>query len=77
MDDWLVALGKKIRKIRLQKGISIRALAEQAGLDKNQLLRIEKGEANLRYLTLCTLADTLGTPISDMVKMELDDPQKE
>lgn len=66
MDQRLLALGSRLRELRKDKNLSIRALAGFANIDKNQLLNIEHGKVNLRYLTLCDLAEALSVTVGDL-----------
>lgn len=67
MDERLTALGTRLRKLRLENDMSIRALSERAGLDKNQILRVERGEADPKYTTLYRIAEALGVSVGDLL----------
>ncbi len=59
----LLALGRAIRARRLERGLSIAALAREAGISAGHLATIEQGKSNPRFATLDALAralDTLG-----------------
>lgn len=36
--------GQKLKEMRIERGLSIRKLAELAGVNKSTIMRIEKGE---------------------------------
>lgn len=59
-DPDLIALGRMVRTVREQKGMSLTELAEAAGFKRRRLVRIEAGELDPRYDGLITLADGLG-----------------
>ena len=67
MDKRLTALGDRLRMLRCDQNMSIRALEATSSVDKNQILRIEQGEADPKYTTLCRIADALGVSIRDLV----------
>lgn len=67
MDKRLKTLGDRLRMLRNKQGMSIRELETGSGVDKNQILRIEQGEADPKYTTLCRIADALGVSIRDLV----------
>jgi transcriptional regulator with XRE-family HTH domain len=56
----LIALGRMVRAVREQKGMSAAELAAAAGFKRRRLLRIEAGELDPRYDGLIALADGLG-----------------
>lgn len=53
-------IGQQLQDAREEKGISIRALAEQTGLNKSQICRIEAGRLNTGIDAISKLADALG-----------------
>ncbi len=59
-----IDVGGRLRILRSSRGLSIRALAEQSGLNVNTLSLIENGKTSPSVSTLQTLAQSLGVPIS-------------
>jgi transcriptional regulator with XRE-family HTH domain len=57
--DILKGLGKKLRTIRKEKGLSMESLAHEAQIEYRQLGRIERGEINTTILSLKKIADAL------------------
>ena len=49
--------GENLKRLRENKGISIRELALRANLEYSQVQRIEKGKVNLSLTTIIALAD--------------------
>lgn len=64
----LVALGKAIRQIRLQKGISQESLALVAEVDRSYVGRVERGDNNVAVLTLAKLAKALGISVTKLMQ---------
>ena len=62
------ALGKVIRELRNKRGDTLEALANQAGITKNMLSLIERGEGNPSWTTLRGIAKALGVSVSDLAK---------
>ena len=65
--DDLIALGREIRRHRKALGLSQEALAERAGLHRNYVGFLERGERNPSATTIFGLARTLGVAVSALV----------
>jgi transcriptional regulator with XRE-family HTH domain len=63
-----VALGRAIRELRKKKGATQEDLAKDAGLSRNMLSQIERGEGNPSWVTLRGIAAALGVPVSELAK---------
>lgn len=63
-DPSLVALGKALREIRIEQGISQERLALLAEVDRSYVGRVERGDNNVAFLTLAALTEALGLKIS-------------
>ncbi len=63
-------VGRKLRELRNKKGYSLRALADQSGLNVNTLSLIENGKSSPSVSTLQQLALTLGVSISTFFESE-------
>ncbi len=66
-DNLLIALGDRIRELRLRKGWSQEEMAYQAGLHRTYLGHVELGKKNISFGNLVTIAAALGVPLSDLV----------
>ena len=62
----LLALGKQIRKLREQSGLSQEAFASEAGLDRAYYGGVERGERNIASINLIQIAATLGVEVRDL-----------
>lgn len=58
-------VGEWIRKIRVRRGLSQRALAQISGLSANAISRIERGESSPTVTSLHRIAAALEVPIVD------------
>lgn len=69
-EEAIKAFGKKIRELRIQKGMTIEAFANSVDLHVTQLGRIERGENNptISYITL--LAKHLGVKPSVLLDFD-------
>lgn len=63
----LLNLGKAIRSIRLDKGISQEALADISGIDRSYMGGIERGEHNLALINMKRIANALEITISALM----------
>jgi len=63
------ALGSAIRQLRKKKGDSLQVLAEEAGITKNMLSLIERGEGNPSWATVQRIAKALGVSVADLAKL--------
>jgi transcriptional regulator with XRE-family HTH domain len=68
-------VGRRLRELRARRGLSLRALAEQSGLNFNTLSLIENGRTSPSVSTLRQLARALGAPMSAFFEQESDGPQ--
>jgi len=57
--------GEKVRKLRLERGLSQEALANEANLDRTYIPGIEKGERNVSITVIEKLAIALKVEIWD------------
>ncbi|HEV8272910.1 MAG TPA: helix-turn-helix transcriptional regulator [Chitinophagaceae bacterium] len=63
----LKRFGKHLEKIRLEKKLSLRKLADDADVDFSQIHRIEKGKTNPSLTMLLALAGSLNITIKDLL----------
>lgn len=57
-----------IRELRTEKGVSLEALAVDAGISKNMLSLIERGEGDPSWSTVEGIAAALGLTVSRLAK---------
>lgn len=56
----LKEFGKNLKKVRREKGLSLRKLAAASELEHAQIARIEEGKINPTLSTIIFLAEALG-----------------
>ncbi len=59
-----------VDRVRIQKGVSIRELAQRAGIAKSHVQRIEAGETMPSLEVMCRIAKALDVPITDLFSFE-------
>ena len=65
-DRKLALLGKRIRRLREEKGVSQEEFAALAELDRAYYGGIERGERNVGLVNVIKLATTLGVPVAEL-----------
>lgn len=60
------AFGERVRSLRMKAGLRQEDLADQCGLYRTYLSRIETGMANPTLTMVQALADSLGVPITSL-----------
>jgi len=66
-NEFLVAFGEHIKRLRIDKGFSVIELKDRAGISRAQLYRIEAGVTNVSMLTVKHLAEALEVSLSDLI----------
>ncbi|AFK87736.1 transcriptional regulator [Thermoanaerobacterium phage THSA-485A] len=65
-------INERLKKIRKEQGLSLRALAEKSGISKSTLNDIENGKSNPTTETLAKIAKALNIKMSDLFRTEND-----
>jgi XRE family aerobic/anaerobic benzoate catabolism transcriptional regulator len=65
------AIGRRLRRLREDAGLSLSAVARDAGVSRRYLTEAEAGRANPSILVLARLASSLGTPLGALVDLPL------
>lgn len=71
----ILDVGIRLRELRQERDLSMRALARISGLSTNALSMIERGRTSPSVSTLYRLAEALGVPITAFFRTEL--PRRE
>jgi transcriptional regulator with XRE-family HTH domain len=74
MEEVTIALGKRIRTLRLRTGLSQERMAAKAGLDRTYYAGIERGERNPAVKNLAKIAAALEVPLAALFSEGADDP---
>ncbi len=61
-----VSLGKRIRELRTQTGISQEKFALKIGMDRTYFASVEAGKRNIAICNIKKIADGLGVSLSEL-----------
>jgi transcriptional regulator with XRE-family HTH domain len=67
MQDWRAIVGKNVRRLRQQKGITQEQLAFDAEIDLTYMGGIERGRRNPSLLVMARLAKALSVPLAKLL----------
>lgn len=62
------AVGENIRRLRIERGLSQRRLADSSGMDRTVLIAVELGRQGLLYERLFDIADALEVSMTELVQ---------
>lgn len=60
--------GKRVRQLRLERGLTQEGLGDKCGLDLTYIGRIERGEQNSSLVVVATIAKGLGISVEELFK---------
>jgi transcriptional regulator with XRE-family HTH domain len=63
--------GANLQKVRMAKGLSLRALAANCNLDDSNISKIEQGKFDIQLSTLFELAKGLGVNPKELLDIEI------
>ena len=67
-NEIILAFGKKIRKLRIEKGLSQEKLAELTGFHRTYISLIERGQRNIGLKNIAVFANFFGIHINELLK---------
>jgi transcriptional regulator with XRE-family HTH domain len=69
MQDWRAILGKNVRRLRQQRGITQEELAFEAKIDLTYMGGIERGKRNPSLLVMARIAEALSVPLPKLLSL--------
>lgn len=66
-DEFLVALGERIRTVRARRGMSRKVLSRQSGVSERYIAQLESGQGNISILLLRQLSQAMSVPLGDLI----------
>jgi transcriptional regulator with XRE-family HTH domain len=67
-DDVAAAVGRNVRALRQQRGLTIDTLAAAAGVSRGTVIQVETARGNPSIATLCSLAAALRVGVASLVE---------
>jgi transcriptional regulator with XRE-family HTH domain len=67
MRDWKAIVGRNVRRLRQQKGLTQEQLAFEAGIDLTYVGGIERGKRNPSLMVMARIADALSVPLPKLI----------
>jgi transcriptional regulator with XRE-family HTH domain len=64
----LIEFGRRLRALRIEKGLSQEALAEAASLHRTYVSSVERGERNIALVNILRLAVALSVDPGDLLR---------
>lgn len=71
--QFLIALGRHVRKIRVGRGLSRKSLAQSADVSERYLAQLESGEANVSILLLRQIANAMQIRLDNLLELDARD----
>jgi transcriptional regulator with XRE-family HTH domain len=65
------AIATNLRRLRLERGLTLDAVADRADVSKGTVIQVEQARANPSIATLCRLADSLGVGVASLIAAPL------
>jgi len=67
MQNWCFIVGRNVRKLRLQKGMTQEELAFEAEIDLTYVGGIERGRRNPSLVVMARIAEALSVPLAKLI----------
>lgn len=64
----LKKFGKNLQTIRLEKGLTLRDLEIESGIDNGKISKMESGETNITIITLLKLSQALQVTPNELLE---------
>jgi transcriptional regulator with XRE-family HTH domain len=67
MQNWCAIVGKNVRRLRVQKGMTQEELAFEARIDLTYIGGIERGRRNPSLMVMARIASALSVPLAKLL----------
>ncbi len=72
--DFLVALGKRVRECRSQRGMTRKQVSQEADVSERHIAQLESGEGNISVVLLQRIAEALNVPLTNLFAPQTEEP---
>ena len=72
--NYLRMLGERIRDLRLRRGMTRQSLGRDSAVSLRYLAQLESGEANISIVRLRQIAEAMGLPLEELVRVGPEQP---
>lgn len=69
IEEYKIALAKRIKALRLEKNMTQEELAEKMGTNHTHVVRMEKGNQDLRISSLLKISQAFGIELGELVTL--------
>jgi transcriptional regulator with XRE-family HTH domain len=69
--DVKLLFGRRVRQLRLARGVSQEAFAHEIEIDRSYYGSIERGERNVSLENICLIASGLEVPAAELLRFDL------
>ena len=69
MQDWRAVVGRNVRRLREQRGMTQEQLAFDARIDLTYVGGIERGRRNPSLMVMARLAEALGAELKELLEL--------
>ena len=70
-DEFLKHLGEKLKDIRVKRGLSQEALAQEAGFSRSYYTEIELGKRNISIVNLYKLSKCIRVSLKELLNFDI------
>lgn len=70
--EWLIALGKAVREVRLERGLTQEKLGHETGIHRNYVGGIERGERSPTVKRIVVISNALKVDLDDLFRRAAD-----
>lgn len=67
-DEVAQAIADNVRRLRVERRLTLEALADRADVSKGTVIQVEQARSNPNIATLCRLAEALGVGVASLIE---------
>ncbi|MEM6988348.1 MAG: shikimate kinase, partial [Pseudomonadota bacterium] len=75
MNHWLAEIGRRVRSLRAQRGVSRKHLSNHSEISERYLAQVESGQANLSFAMLYKISRALDVNLLDLIDLDRHGPE--